>query len=168
MYTQVMDFVEDWKEESERTRGVLRALTDASLSQTVGGVDDRTLGRIAWHITVTLPEMLGKTGLRLTMLRADAPMPSSAADIAQSYMQASAELCARIEAEWTDGTLTLSDNMYGAMWPRGMTLQVLIRHEIHHRAQMTILMRQAGLRVPGIYGPALEDWAKMGMEPPLV
>jgi hypothetical protein len=24
-------------------------------------------------------------------------------------------------------------------------------------------MRQAGLKVPGIYGPAREDWASMGM-----
>ena len=33
---------------------------------------------------------------------------------------------------------------------------------------MTVLMRQAGLRVPGIYGPAREDWSGMGMEPPSV
>jgi len=33
---------------------------------------------------------------------------------------------------------------------------------------MTVLMRQAGLRVPGVYGPAHEDWAGMGMEPPEV
>jgi uncharacterized damage-inducible protein DinB len=30
---------------------------------------------------------------------------------------------------------------------------------------MTVLMRQAGLRVPGIYGPAKEDWASMNMPP---
>ena len=166
MYTRVIDFIEDWKDESARTKTLLQALTDESLSQPVCGSDDRTLGRIAWHVALTLPEMMGKTGLRLTMLGDDAPMPASAADIARAYAQASAELCGRIEGEWTDSTLNESDNMYGAMWPRGMTLQVLIRHEIHHRAQMTVLMRQAGLRVPGIYGPAKEDWVKMGMEPP--
>ena len=41
----------------------------------------------------------------------------------------------------------------------------LVRHQAHHRAQMTVLMRQAGLAVPGIYGPAREEWAAMGMEP---
>ena len=35
--------------------------------------------------------------------------------------------------------------------------------EAHHRGQMTVLMRQAGLTVPGIYGPAQEEWAAMGM-----
>jgi uncharacterized damage-inducible protein DinB len=44
-----------------------------------------------------------------------------------------------------------------------MALQALISHEIHHRGQMTVLMRQAGLKVPGIYGPAREEWAAYGM-----
>jgi hypothetical protein len=29
-------------------------------------------------------------------------------------------------------------------------------------------MRQAGLRVPGVYGPALEEWSAYGMPPPAV
>jgi hypothetical protein len=29
-------------------------------------------------------------------------------------------------------------------------------------------MRQAGLTVPGIYGPVREEWATMGMEAPPV
>ena len=33
---------------------------------------------------------------------------------------------------------------------------------------MTVLMRQAGLRVPGFYGPVREDWAQWGMEVPTV
>jgi uncharacterized damage-inducible protein DinB len=33
---------------------------------------------------------------------------------------------------------------------------------------MTVLMRQAGLRVPGMYGPAQEDWAQWNMRPPIV
>jgi uncharacterized damage-inducible protein DinB len=47
-------------------------------------------------------------------------------------------------------------------------LTVLLRHEIHHRAQMTVLMRQAGLRVPGVYGPSREEWAAMQAQPPAV
>jgi uncharacterized damage-inducible protein DinB len=40
---------------------------------------------------------------------------------------------------------------------------VLITHQIHHRAQMTVLMRLAGLKVPGVCGPAKEEWKAMGM-----
>lgn len=51
------------------------------------------------------------------------------------------------------------------MWSRGKTLGVLITHQIHHRAQLTIVMRLAGLKVPGVYGPAKEEWVGYGMEP---
>jgi uncharacterized damage-inducible protein DinB len=30
---------------------------------------------------------------------------------------------------------------------------------------MTVLMRQAGLKVPGIYGPSREEWSQFGMPP---
>ena len=58
--------------------------------------------------------------------------------------------------------------MYGATWPRSFTLFVLIGHEIHHRGQMTVLMRQAGLKVPGIYGPSYEEWVNYKMQPPAI
>jgi uncharacterized damage-inducible protein DinB len=35
-------------------------------------------------------------------------------------------------------------------------------HQAHHRGQMTVLMRQAGLTVPGVYGPAREERAQWG------
>jgi len=41
----------------------------------------------------------------------------------------------------------------------------MMMHQSHHRGQMTVLMRQAGLRVPYIYGPAYEDWVEQGLEP---
>ena len=53
--------------------------------------------------------------------------------------------------------------MYGESWTVGFTLLALITHQAHHRGQMTVLMRQAGLTVPGIYGPAREEWASYGM-----
>ena len=30
---------------------------------------------------------------------------------------------------------------------------------------MTVLMRQAGVPVPGMYGPSKEEWAAMGLPP---
>jgi uncharacterized damage-inducible protein DinB len=55
--------------------------------------------------------------------------------------------------------------MYGEDWLNGLTLRILISHEIHHRGQMTVVMRQAGLRVPDIYGPTRDQWQEWGMEP---
>ena len=50
--------------------------------------------------------------------------------------------------------------------PNSIFLMTLINHQNHHRGQMTVLMRQAGLTVPGVYGPAKEEWAAAGMEAP--
>jgi uncharacterized damage-inducible protein DinB len=58
--------------------------------------------------------------------------------------------------------------MYGQQWQRGTTLMTVQMHESHHRGQITVLMRQAGLKVPGVVGPAKEDWRQFGMEPPVV
>jgi len=51
---------------------------------------------------------------------------------------------------------------------RGTTLGVLLIHQAHHRGQLTVLMRRAGLVVPGIVGPNKEDWSQWGMKPPEV
>lgn len=56
--------------------------------------------------------------------------------------------------------------MFGQKMSKGEILFFLIQHQIHHRGQMTILMRQAGLTVPGLYGPSKEEWAMKGMEAP--
>jgi uncharacterized damage-inducible protein DinB len=71
-----------------------------------------------------------------------------------------------VKSKWTDATLQMTDPMYGQVWKRGQTLTALIFHQIHHRGQMTVLMRQAGLPVPGVYGPAREEWAQWGMPMP--
>lgn len=90
-------------------------------------------------------------------------MPLTAAEIADTYAAAARSVAEQVSANWTDETLMQTDEMYGETWSRGQTLLYLIAHQTHHRGQMTILMRQAGLPVPGIYGPSKEEWAAMGM-----
>jgi len=163
MYHTIAEFLEDWKEESKNTAKILGALTNASLKQKETR-DGRTLGRMAWHIVGALPEMVNRTGLGMDLV--DAKAPASASRIAETYKKGAQQLARRIKSRWTDETLGVVDDMYGMQWPRALTLRILLRHEIHHRAQMTILMRQAGLKVPGVYGPSREEWAAMGMQPP--
>jgi uncharacterized damage-inducible protein DinB len=167
MYHTLGEFHAHWQFESGDTQKLLDVLTDASLAQAVAP-GSRTLGRLAWHIAQTIPEMMGLTGLAVSGVDPHAPAPASAQAIADGYRTASASLVEQIKTQWTDASLTVEDDMYGQKWTRAMTLSALISHQIHHRGQMTVLMRQAGLRVPGIYGPAQEDWASMGMEPPPV
>jgi uncharacterized damage-inducible protein DinB len=167
MFRNLEDFQKSWEYETECTLKLLRALTDPSLQQAVTP-HDRTLGRIAWHVVTTVPEMMGRAGLKLSGPTHDAPMPTEARAFAPAYETVAKSLAEQLREQWTDATLTQKDDMYGERWKRGFTLAVLIRHQAHHRGQMTVLMRQAHLKVPGVYGPAREEWGEFGMQPPAV
>lgn len=167
MFHTIDEFITSWEFESAATQRVLEELTDESLGREVNH-EGRTIARLAWHIATTIPEMMGRTGLAVTGVDEHAPPPAHASAIADSYKAAAASLRDVMRARWTDASLAESDEMYGERWPRTQTLDALILHQAHHRGQLTVLMRQAGLRVPGIYGPAREEWASMGMEPPVV
>ena len=160
MLNTVAQFGQIWKHESGATARVLAALTDASLSQRVTP-RDRSLGEIAWHLATSIPEMANRTGLRVAGGDHEAPAPASAAAIRDAYVRAAGSLLEQVRLHWTDETLKVEDDMYGERWPRGLTLQALVFHEIHHRGAMTVLMRQAGLVVPGIYGPNREETERM-------
>jgi uncharacterized damage-inducible protein DinB len=166
MFRRVDDFEKAWAQESESTLKVLRALTDASLAQAVTP-SGRTLGRLAWHLATTPHEMLERVGLKVGGPSHESAPPPGAAAIVEAYETAARSVADGV-AGWTDATLEVEDEMYGERWPRGLTLQALVAHQAHHRGQMTVLMRQAGLAVPGVYGPAREEWGAFGMEPPAV
>ncbi len=167
MFRKISDFESVWKNESQSTLKIFNALTQESLSQ---AVDEgyRTLGRLAWHIVLTLPEMMGRTGLKIEGISENDPVPGNLQDIISGYEKVSSALLEQVHDKWGDDDLLKEDDMYGEMWKKGFSLFVLITHEIHHRAQMTVLMRQAGLKVPGVYGPSKEEWANYGAPPPEV
>jgi uncharacterized damage-inducible protein DinB len=167
MITTIEMFKTGWQGQSNATRKILAQLTDESLQQAVAP-GHRTLGGIAWHIVTTLPEMAEQVGLQLEGPRPDAQMPGSASEILAAYEQLSGALFAEVTAKWTDQTLEIEDDLYGERWKRSLTLSILMLHEVHHRGQMTVLMRQAGLRVPGVFGPAKEEWAQYGADAPAV
>ncbi|AOZ93682.1 DinB family protein [Paenibacillus crassostreae] len=154
-----------WEQESESTQKILDALTDESLKQEVSP-KDRTLGRIAWHVVTSLGEMIGRTGLKFEAIAEEAQVPQVAREMAEAYRTSSAAIVAAIRAQWTDATLNEEVDMYGEMWTIANTLDIVIKHQTHHRGQMTVLMRQAGLTVPGVYGPSRDDWATYGEQPP--
>jgi uncharacterized damage-inducible protein DinB len=162
MYHAIEEFTLDWERESAATLGVLRAITDEALPRRVDP-EGRTLGRIAWHLVLTLGEMGGKAGLAVDAPAEDAGVPSSSVEISATYSRAARSLSEQVARTWTDAMLADELEMYGSRWTREGVLQSLVRHQIHHRGQMTVLMRQAGLAAPGVYGPAREEWARMGM-----
>ncbi|MGG1520081.1 DinB family protein [Paenibacillus oryzisoli] len=164
MFHTIEEFVHEWKNESQATQNVLNTLTDTSLNQRIAP-DFRTLGQLGWHIATTIHEMLSRTGLEFAAPEGGELAPASAKTIADTYQSAAAALTAAIQSQWTDAKLAATSDMYGEQWANAATLRMLISHEIHHRGEMVVLMRQAGLRVPFLYGPTREDWIAQGMEP---
>jgi uncharacterized damage-inducible protein DinB len=93
---------------------------------------------------------------------------TAVATIREAYDIASASVLEQVRTRWTEASLDEEDEMYGQRWKRGFTLMVRIHHQTHPRGPMTVLMRQAGLAVPGVYGPAREEWVQLGMPEPVV
>lgn len=163
MFTRIEDFALEWTGEAELTASVLDLLTDASLGQEV--IEGRrTLGQIAWHLVHSLHYM---TNLGLVF---DAPSggeeaPASAALIASEYRRISSDLLHAVRTQWNDGTLFESVVINKEAWLNGSSLRYSIMHQSHHRGQMTVLMRQAGLQLPNVYGPTYETWIEKGVTP---
>ncbi|MFD1031733.1 DinB family protein [Metaplanococcus flavidus] len=167
MFRTMNDFYTTWKEEAKGTQQVLDSLTDESLQKnfTEG---HRNLGRLGWHLATTLEEMVSHTGLQFSGADFSKPVPDTAEEIAEAYRFTNQSMIRAMKDNWTDETLQEEHDMYGEKWTVATILKVLLLHQVHHRAQMTVLMRQAGLKVPGLYGPAKEEWTAMGAEPPTV
>ena len=164
MFTSIQEALKELQNESEATQKLFNKLTDDSLSQKVY-VEGRTLARLAWHIVTTIAEMANKTDLKILEIAEDAPVPATTKEIMEAYQRVSAGLIAQVKDKWIDDSLSEVVSMYGEEWSKSSTLHILMKHEIHHRGQMTVLMRQAGLMVPGLYGPSKEEWSQYKMPP---
>ena len=166
MYRTVADFITEWKNEAALTQRILDSLTDESLQQQVYP-EGRTLGRIAWHFVTNIPEYLSEFGLVIDQVPNSAEVPA-AKQIPETFKLQSSDAAKSVEEQWTDETLTQVQNAFGRQESNATIFMGLIKHIVHHRGQVTVLMRQAGLNIPAVYGPSKEGWIQMGVEhPPL-
>ncbi|MCE1247907.1 MAG: DinB family protein [Firmicutes bacterium] len=164
MIRKIEDFLNEWQMEKESTEKVLKAITPeaARTEQYPGG---RTIGYIGWHIVLTLPEMAGKTGLKVEGPEEHAPEPENFEDVVKQYHISAQSVYDAVKNTWKDEDLDTEVDMYGQKWKNGQTLSALIKHEVHHRGQISALLRQTGVAVPGVYGPAREEWGAYGLPP---
>lgn len=169
MYRRLDDFRKHFQEEVTDTLKVIRAIPDTAAGQSVSPAH-RDLRRLAGHLVESLVSLPAEIGLKVDGPAENASLASggSMADIAIQYEHAATSLFKELEA-WSDADLFKEDKLFGQLvWARGYTLLALAMHQAHHRGQMTILMRQAGLRIPEFYGPVLETYAAMGVPAPAV
>jgi uncharacterized damage-inducible protein DinB len=163
MYSTIQDFLIDFQNESQATAKVFSYLTDDSLDKEAfdGG---RTIGFLSWHIVYTLSEMTATASIDLGIVLNKTNEPKTTSEIQEMHQILIEKINSKLPEVWSDSELGDIVNMYGQQWTKSKVLDALIKHEIHHRGQLTIYMRIAGLKVPGIYGPSKEEWQLYGVE----
>lgn len=158
MYRKTEDFIADWTASANGTVQVLESLTDEKLGQAI--VEGHsTLGWIGWHLATSPAFFAGIAGLKVRPATDKTAENISAAEIVQAY-KTIAENIAEAAKSLTDATLSETVNQFGKEMTKGSILGMLIQHQVHHRGQMTVLLRQAGLPVPAVLGPTKEMQAK--------
>lgn len=158
MYRTVQDFLGEWTSASAGTIRVLESLTDDKLGQSI--VEGHSsLGWLGWHLATCPMFFGGQVGLTLTPVGNPKEVPGHAAVIVEAYKKIAANITSEVE-KLTDEQMVESVQTFAGLMPRGTMLRTLIDHQTHHRGQMTVLLRQAGLHVPGLIGPTREEQAQ--------
>lgn len=155
MFESIQSFVHEWKHESNITQNLLNQLTDASLAQAVSE-KDRTLGELAWHIADSIWYMSAAIGLKFEGVKLSGETPT-AEEIKAGYRENSERFITALEQQWSNASLSEKHPIFGMEWTGAEFLYSVVKHEVHHRGQVSVLMRQAGLKVTDIYGPARQD-----------
>jgi uncharacterized damage-inducible protein DinB len=154
--TDAKSFLMAYGWESQTTANVLAALNDAGLKQEKAAGHNTTAGDIAWHIVTAPVYMLNQVGFNIDAVSPAKPERLTAEQITTAHAAINAQVKEQV-AQKTPEDLAQVYHVFGMMdWPAGQMLGIMMHHEIHHRGQLSILMRQAGLVVPSIYGPTHE------------
>lgn len=153
MYRTVQDFQNDWSHAVQGTLRVLQSLTDDKLGQAVVE-GHNTLGWLGWHLANAPAFFMKQVGLSVEP--AGERQPDKAADIVNAYTRVAEAVKRAVEQNLTDEKMVESVETFAGVVPRGAMLRSMIDHQTHHRGQMTVLLRQAGLPVPGVMGPTKE------------
>ncbi|MCG7345966.1 DinB family protein [Sporosarcina sp. ACRSL] len=154
MYRTVEDFIQDWTASAEGTLNVIKAITNDRLEQSI--VEGHSsLGWLAWHLTGSIGFFGGMAGLTTEAPDHSQPIPTDVEEIVATYEKAMNSIKSDA-TKLTDESLLEAVPAFGTEIPRGNLLRTLIDHQTHHRGQMTVLLRQAGLNVPPVMGPTKE------------
>lgn len=163
MFSNAQQFIGEYTYESGITKSLFANLTDESLSQPqADGLYN--LGQIAWHISSSRCYLLGQTGFDMPDQGFGFPMNLNAEMIRNNYdmlLERIMEQAGNKSEEDLNVVYRFFDKMDVSL---GQMMRMVISHEIHHRGQLSVLMRQAGLGIPGIYGPNAEETAEMMKE----
>lgn len=154
MYRVAEDFIQDWVAASKGALNVMQAIPNDKMDVAI--VDGHnSLGWLSWHLVGVAGAFGQFAGLQIPAPGPDMAQPETMEEIAEKYemvMAAYQKEAATLTAEQLEEEVPA----FGGSMKRGQLLRVLITHQTHHVGQMTVLLRQAGLKVPPVMGPTKE------------
>jgi len=157
-------FLSTYEHEYQNTLKVLRAIPEDKFNFTPHE-KIRPAGRLAWHI-VRIEDIFGRGAVSdKIIVGGGSPVnpPATLAAVLEIYEKQHPEIVAGWqtfnESRWLEKIPFVKPN--GETWMelrRIAYLQnTLLSHTIHHRGQLTILLRLMGAKVPGVYGPSADE-----------
>jgi uncharacterized damage-inducible protein DinB len=159
MYRQLDDFLSAYGHESLTTQRVLEALSDESL-QHEKAPGDTSIAELAWHIATAPAYMINHEGAEIEF-GYQPPTGITAAQLVDEYKRVNQAVVEKCKAKLAEADLGRAATWFGYELPLGVWLNMIPNHEVHHRGQLSAMMRNAGLKVPSIYGPNKEEFEEM-------
>lgn len=154
MYRVAEDFVQDWVASSKGALKVMQAIPDDKMDVAIVE-GHNSLGWLSWHLVRVAGAFGHFAGLQIPAPGPDMPQPETMKEIAEKYEMV-AEAYKKEVATLTKEQLEEEVPAFGGSMKRGELLSKVIMHQTHHVGQMTVLLRQAGLKVPPVMGPTKE------------
>jgi len=155
--------LQELEQEAQTTRRVLERVPGDRLGWKPHA-RARTLGQLALHVAM-VPGAVAELGSRSPAQApsfADEPSPASVAELVPALDRSIAD-ARRILGGMDDATVTATWRLMSGdrelfAIPRVAFLRsIMLNHWYHHRGQLSVYLRELGVRVPSIYGPSADE-----------
>jgi len=160
---RIDDFFKEWQYESDTTLKLFSNLNNDSFNK-VTHKKVRSIRNLSWHIASTPLEILTLAGLKMIGADHESIAPTNGNQLIKIYELAIEQVNLNVSV-WDDSDFNEKVNMYGDEWTKGSALNVLNKHQAHHRGELIVLMQLHNLPIIGVYGPTFEDWKQISIEP---
>ncbi|ROU06221.1 DinB family protein [Lysobacter enzymogenes] len=159
MRADIQSVLKTWERENETTLEVFARVPEGRNDQTVVPDKGWTLGGLVWHICISerwfCAEVMGARPAGDNEVPAD-EVPATVAEMTAAFRRSHAALVQAVAeqamAERGEAWVDEAVDFYGNPWTRMELLNLMLRHEAHHRGQLSVLMMVAGGQPPTIYG----------------
>jgi uncharacterized damage-inducible protein DinB len=149
-----------WQREAKTTARVIRAFP-ANKLEFKPHERSRSIRDLAWQCVIDerVIEKIIEGASNLRNVPASPPPPETMEEIALAYEKAHREASEKMRRPETQFSRSVTVTMRGGsiQLEQAETIWGNLLDQVHHRGQLTVYLRQAGGKVPSIYGPSGDE-----------